>query len=109
MPALGHGSSGCAAQDEHGSAHDVECFVVHGDVFGGQRSVNAEAGIVDEQVHRVFSSGQPFGDPSDVSAICEVGLHGLDLLAGGSPDVFGALAQTVSVPADQNDVVALTC
>ena len=105
MAAIAHAGDDGGREHEQSTHHDVERAVVLGEVGCSELRVQAESGVVDEQVDRSARVGQPLGDARDVGAIREVGDQHLHVTSAGT-ELLCALLETVGGAGDEHEVVA---
>jgi hypothetical protein len=106
VAALGHRLERDVREAEHGGDQDVEHrgLGVHGVVQ--EPPLEAEARVVDQEIHRAGGLGEPRLDAGQVGAVGQVGGQHLDLDAMGGTQLGGGLLQPFGVARDQHQVVA---
>jgi hypothetical protein len=94
------------AEPEHGGDEHVEQALLGLDVVGQEPLLEAEAGVVDQQVDRPRRIRQPRLHQGQLRPVGQVGGHDLHVDVVLVPECLGDRLQPLPVPRDQHEVVA---
>jgi chromosome partitioning protein len=106
VASLGHRAEGGVAQPQDRGDEDLQH---RGLVVGGvveEAVLEAEAGVVDQQVDRPVAVGEPGLDRRELGAVGEVGDQHLDLHLVGAAQLLGHLLEAGGVTRHEDEVVA---
>ena len=105
---LDHRAQGCVAESQHGGDQHVEHGLLGLDVVDQEPVLEAEAGVVDQQVDGPGGIGQPGLHGGQLRPVGEVGGQDLDRDGVLVAELLGDRLQPLAVTRDQHQVVAPT-